>query len=483
MKHILMKFAAACVLATIAGHLTFGRANYRKTGNDQPNFTGIWHGTLDAGSIKLRLVLKISSAADGSLVGTLDSVDQRRHDLPINSITQNGAAIRFEMKSTNAVYEGKLSSDQQEIIGEWKQSSAVLPLIFKRTENPFALSRPQEPKKPYPYQEEEVVYENKKDKVTLAGTLTLPRLEKPVPAVLLITGSGSQDRNETIMGHKPFLVLADYLTRRGIAVLRVDDRGVGGSSKGKPTDTNENYADDALVGVEFLKNRKEIDSRKIGLIGHSEGGIIASLAAAQSKDVAFVVMLASPGIPGDKLLDMRTARLMRANGASEELIAQTRLLQKLAVAFQKEENPGSQAADSFRAQGERIIKEMPDEQKARMSEYLKLMLTRPAWYRYFVAYDPRPTLKKLRVSVLAVVGEYDLQVPPKENLIAIAEALKKSGNKDYTTVELPRLNHHLQTSETGSPDEYGKIEETISPVALTLVADWILERTEKSLNR
>lgn len=481
MKRTLINFAAACFLTAIAGHLTLLLADYRRAG--QANFTGNWHGTLDAGSAKLRLVLKISSAPDGSLVGKLDSVDQRRFDLPINSITQNGTAIRFEMKRPNAVFEGKLSFDQQEIVGEWKQSSAVLPLTFKRTEDPSALSRPQEPKKPYPYAEEEVSYENRSDKVTLAGTLTRPRLERPVPAVLLITGSGSQDRDETVMGHKPFLVLADYLTRRGIAVLRVDDRGVGGSSKGNPTDTNENYAEDAISGVEFLKNRKEIDSRKIGLIGHSEGGVVASLAAVRSKDIAFVVMLASPGIPGDELLDLRTAGLMRANGASDELVAQTHRLQKLAVAFQKETNPSDSAASKLRAEGEIIINEMPENQRARMSEYLKVMLTRPAWYRYFVTYDPRPTLKKLRVPVLAVFGEYDLQVPPKENLSAVASALKQGRNKDYMTIELPRLNHHLQTSETGSPDEYGKIEETISPVALILITDWILERTVQRINK
>jgi pimeloyl-ACP methyl ester carboxylesterase len=190
-------------------------------------------------------------------------------------------------------------------------------------------------------------------------------------------------------------------------------------------------------------------------------------------------MLASPGIPGNELLDLRTPALMKASGAGDEFIAQTRWLQNLIFAFLKEETPNAQTVEKVRAEGSRIIAEMPEDQKERMNGYLNLMLTRPAWYRYFVTYDPRRALRRLRIPVLAVNGERDLQAPPKENLSAIAEALKAGGNKNYKTVELPQLNHHLQTSQTGAPDEYGQIEETISPLALELVADWILKRTVK----
>lgn len=471
MKRTLRQLGLLSLTILTVGHTFFGSTD-RNTKSLESSVVGNWQGTLDAGSIKLRLVLKVTSS-DGVLTGTLDSLDQRRLDMPISSITQNGAVIRFELKNPNAVFEGTLSSDGQEIPGEWKQGAAVLPLVFKRTEKPATFSRPQEPKRPYPYAEEDITYENTKDKVTLAGTLTLPRDQQQVPAVLLITGSGSQDRDETVMGHKPFLVLADHLTRHGIAVLRVDDRGVGGSSKGKPSDTSDNYADDALAGVEFLKNRTEIDPRRIGLIGHSEGATVATIAAVRSKDVAFVAMMAGSGLPGYEVLDTRISRLMKANGADDKLIDQTRRLQNLLTDYQKIRNPSAKDAGKVRVEGEKIISKMPDAQKDRMTENLRLMLTQPEWYRYFVTYDPRPNLKKLRVPVLAVIGDNDLQVPSRSNLYAIAKALKAGGNKRSTTVELPRLNHHFQTSKTGSPNEYGEIEETISPTVLTIVSDWI----------
>lgn len=450
------------------------------------NPAGNWLGVLDAGGTKLRLLLKISVGADNSLRASLDSIDQGASDLRVDSIVQTGSSVRAELKALGAVFEGKLNDAGTEITGSWGQGGSVFPIVFKLGAEVAAPRRPQEPKKPYPYAEEEVVYENRQDKVRLAGTLTIPRGQGPHPALLLITGSGPEDRDETVFGHRPFLILADYLTRRGIAVLRADDRGVGGSSKGAPaTDTSENYAGDALAGVEFLKTRKEINARQIGLLGHSEGGMIAPLAAIRSKDIAFIILMAGPGVPGDQLLEMQAALLLKANGADDELIAYNRRLQQLMIAILKTEKSDRAAETRLRTEMPKLIASMPEEKmkalgitEEAMAGQFRMMMS--PWFRYFLLYDPRPVLKQVRCPVLALTGERDLQVPPKQNLPAIAEALKAGGNPDFTTMELPELNHLLQTSRTGSPNEYAQIEETMSPKALEIIADWIIKRTTAS---
>ncbi|MCI0525239.1 MAG: alpha/beta fold hydrolase, partial [Acidobacteria bacterium] len=278
--------------------------------------------------VKLRLVLKVSKAADGSLTAKADSPDQGATDLPVDTISLQDGVARFEMKRLLAAYEGTLNKEASEIAGEFKQGALSVPLTLKRTAKPTALYRPQEPKKPYPYDEEEVGYENKRDGVKLAGALTLPRGKGPFPTALLITGSGPQDRNDSLLGHKPFLVLADYLTRQGIAVLRVDDRGVGGSTGSVPNSTTENFAADVTAGIEFLKTRKEINSKQIGLIGHSEGGLIAPMVAAQNNDVAFIVLMAGTGLTGEEILYLQGALILKANGASADQLAKQRATQE-----------------------------------------------------------------------------------------------------------------------------------------------------------
>src|SRR5262245_56724139 len=284
------------------------------------NLEGTWEGALDVGAMKLRLALKVTKAADGAYAAKLDSLDQGANDLPVDVISLKDGAVHFEMKRLQAVFDGKLNAENSEIAGQFKQGGATHPLTLKRLAKPTTLNRPQEPKPPFPYDEEEVSYENKRDGVKLAGTLTLPRGKVSSPAVILITGSGPQNRNEELLGHKPFLVLADYLTRQGIAVLRVDDRGVGGSTGSVSNSTSENFAADVLSGIEFLKGREGINPRQIGLIGHSEGGLIAPMVAAQSNDVAFIVLLAGPGLPGEEILYLQGAAILKASGASAEVL-------------------------------------------------------------------------------------------------------------------------------------------------------------------
>lgn len=457
----------------------------RQTPGSQTSGQGIegnWLGTLAAGGITLRLVLKVSKGPDEKLTGKIDSLDQGANNLPIDTLVFQNARLRFEMTPLGASYEGTMSKEGTEISGEWKQGGATLPLVFKRTDKAPTLNRPQDPQKPYPYDEEEVVYENKKDQIKIAGTLTLPRAKGPFPAVLLLTGSGAQDRNETVMGHRPFLVLADYLTRKGIAVLRVDDRGVGGTTRGTPYDTGENYAADALAGIEFLKIRKEINPKQIGLLGHSEGGMIAPMVAAQSKDVAFIVMIAGPGLVGDRLLLMQNELLSQAGGLSEETRAQSRTVFTRIFAILKEEKDNAAADKKIRAALDQQLSQMTEAQKQAFAPIKAVidaqigMYVTP-WFRYFLTYDPRPILMKVKGPVLAINGERDLQVPADENLAAIADALKAGGNKDHTVIKLPGLNHLLQTSKTGAVSEYRTIEETIAPAALETIANWILKHT------
>jgi hypothetical protein len=338
--------------------------------------------------------------------------------------------------------------------------------------------RPQEPAKPYPYREEEVAYENKKAGVKLAGTLTLPLSDGPFPAVLLITGSGPQDRNATVAGHRPFLVLADYLTRRGVAVLRMDDRGVGGSTGSVMESTTADFAEDVLLGVEYLKARKEINPRQIGLIGHSEGGAVAPLAASRSTEIAFIVLMAGPGLVGEKLVHLQRESIARAGGVPEDKIARTRAVEQKMLAVVKSEKDNAAAEKKLReivgqamseAAGVRITGAVIEAQ-------FKTMLS--SWYRFFITHDPVPALKKVKCPVLALTGERDLQVPPNENLPLIAKALAAGGNSDFTIMKLPKLNHLFQTCQTGTYAEYSKLDETIAPFVLETIGDWILRRTK-----
>lgn len=325
--------------------------------------------------------------------------------------------------------------------------------------------RPQTPVRPFPYKEIAVDYDNiLQPKVHLAGTLTVPPGKGPFPAVLLITGSGVQDRDETLVGHKPFLVLSDYLTRRGIAVLRVDDRGAGGTTGGTPDDTTNDFVTDVKSGVQFLKGRPEIDRRKIGLIGHSEGGLIAPLAARDNPDVAFAVLWAGTAVRGREVIIEQVRRVAASNGASPDKVdaagEQERKLVDAIASAQDNESAYQAAIKVVSPDGP------PPEALAR-----NIRRSSGAWFRNFVNYDPAPTLRALRIPVLALVGGKDVQVVAAQNTPALKAAL--AGNPRGKVMELPGLNHLFQTAGTGSPAEYGKIEQTIEPSALKIMGDWV----------
>jgi uncharacterized protein len=464
--------------------LTLKRVDKLPTVNKPPpsKLEGVWLGTLKVGVQELRLGFSVV-ATPSKLTATLNSLDQGVDGVPVQEVTEKDGAVHFGLPSIKATFEGKMNKEGTEIVGEWKQGM-TFPLTLKRVSKLPTAKRPQEPKRPFPYREEEITYENKKAKVKFAGTLTLPKGDGPFPAVVMITGSGPQNRDEELLGHKPFLVIADYLTRRGIAVVRVDDRGVGGSTGDNDSSTTADFAEDALAGVEFLKGRKEIDAKHIGLIGHSEGGLVGPLAASMSKDVAFVVMLAGPGLPGDEILIEQNKLILKAAGASKDDIDRQLKWLSMALPILKQEEDAKVADKRIRAELAKW-KEAAGEKDKAMADFVSTRekavgTLNTKWFRFFLSYDPRPALRKVQCPVLALNGEKDLQVPAKVNLEAVAKALKEGGNKDYTVKEFPGLNHLFQTCKTGGIQEYGSIEETMAPVVLETMGDWILARVKKN---
>ena len=445
---------------------------------------GIWQGALDVGGSKLRIVFHVVNAGGESLGGTLDSPDQGALGIRLSKVTVRDDSVLFEVAAIGGAYEGRISGNRTTIAGRWKQSGAALVLTLSRTATAIEVRRPQEPKPPFPYRAEEVSYENRTEGVKLAGTLTLPKAGGPFPAAVLITGSGQQDRNEEIAGHKPFLVIADYLTRRGIAVLRVDDRGVGGSTAGLSGATSADFATDVRAGIDFLKNRRDINPNSIGLIGHSEGGIIAPMVAAQSPDVAFVVMLAGTGFTGDQVIERQLQLIEEADSVPPAKVKSDVELSKALHAIVNSGNDSAAIDTRLREHlrttisewGEDLRKNGIDPEKTIEGQTKSLLQT---WIRYCLAYDPKPALGKVRCPVLAMGGALDLQVPARENLGAIEHALKNGANRDCTIKLLPGLNHLFQHAKTGSPREYAQIEETFAPEALTAMGDWIDEHVKK----
>jgi len=339
--------------------------------------------------------------------------------------------------------------------------------------------RPQEPKSAISYDVEEVKYSNVTANVTLAGTLTLPRSENPSPAVLLIAGSGRIDRDETVFGHKPFLVLADHLTKQGFAVLRFDKRGVEQSTGNYDVATTEDFAADAMAGVEYLKTRKEIDAERIGLIGHSEGGLIAPMVAVKSNDVVFIVLMASPSVTGEAILYEQETIISRALGVTEEQLSHQLDFQQQILSVIKKESDIEKSEELLREIVAKELVNLPKEDQQPSAEAIKDQMKRcnSRWFRFYLTYDPIISLKHLKIPVLVINGELDSQVSPKQNLPVISKILEEAGNRNYRIIEFPKLNHFFQTCETGSILEYGKIEETIAPRVLDTLSSWMLEIT------
>ncbi|PIF71717.1 S9 family peptidase [Flavobacterium sp. 2] len=428
--------------------------------------TGQWNGLLKVPNGQLRVVFHVNKTENG-YNGTMDSPDQKVTGIPLGKVAFENSILKLEIPSAQISYEGALNKDNI-VVGKFTQGGQSLELdLSKETIQKQVYARPQEPQKPYPYYTEEVKFENKTDNVVLAGTLSLPKKEGNFPAVILITGSGRQNRDEELLGHKPFLVLADYLTKKGITVLRFDDRGAGESTGDFSKASTIDFSKDVQAGVDYLKTRKEIDKKRIGLIGHSEGGLIAPIIAGNSKDIDFIVLLAGPGLRGDVLLLLQTELIERQSGVSNEEIKKRQEILKgaydLVVA-------SSANDENFKNSVSTYFNSKFDENQAKAATN---QITSNWWYT-FIKMDPAVALAKVKCPVLALNGSKDLQVPAEVNLQVIEKTLAKAGNKKVTAKILPNLNHLFQECKTGSPDEYEKIEQTFSPVALEEISSWVL---------
>lgn len=438
------------------------------------SLVGTWEAMLDVGAMKLRLVLRFKEE-NGKLTGTLQSPDQAPPEFPLSNVSFRDGRAHFELPAVGAVFDCAL--DEGRLVGTLSQGGRIFPITFSRVDKPTERERPQNPVPPFPYLVEDVTFRRDDVDVTFAGTLTYPETGGPFPAVLLISGSGAQDRDETLFGHKPFWVLADYLTRLGLAVLRVDDRGVGGTTLGADSDlvTTEVLVQDALAAVAFLKDRPEIDPARIVLLGHSEGGLIAPLAAVAEPSLAGIVLLAAPGQVGELVILEQTQLLGQAAGVDPKTLADFRALQEKLFAVVKEETDAQVAGERIRdiladaaAVGLPAVPVGDDD----IDSQIKTLLS--PWFRFFLVHDPLPVLRQVRCPVLALNGEKDLQVA-SHNLAAVRDALLEGGNTDVTAEVLPGLNHLFQPCETGFTLEYAQIETTIAPTVLDMIGAWLVE--------
>lgn len=477
MKTHCTNLSIVMAVALVMGPVTIPAAAAERENRATQDIEGIWSGAVEIpGEDVPPIIFRIIRNLDGQLNAYVESPDQV-HRIRASRVTFTSGNLRLDVEEIGGVFEGKAAADNLTIEGKWTQAGQSFPLVAKRAKEQARPNRPQEPKRPYPYDEEEVVYENKAAGVKLSGTLTLPRMKGPLPAVRLVGGSGALNRDDDCSGHRTLLVLADYLTRRGLAVLRVDKRGVWKSGGDYDTATTKDFASDVKASIAYLSSHKDVDASKIGLIGHSEGAMIATMLAAECPDIAFIVLMAGAGVPLDKLLVTQKCLYAKADGASDDKIAVLRKWYERFYAVAVEEKDDQAAKNKIR----RMYNELADGEKqalgwseAKLNDEIKSVLG--PWWRYLLAFDPRAFLTKVKCPVLAIIGQKDLQVAPNENLRGIERALKEAGNRHYVVRELPSLNHMLQTADTGAESEYAQIEETIAPIALEMMANWILKQ-------
>lgn len=450
-----------------------------------------WSGSVELpGGILLEFTVLLTDDS-----GTISIPMQGAMDVPLSDVSTADGHLRFTIRmegapeSTHARFDLEVADDGRTAAGLLRQGGGEFKVSARRLdegETPAPMRRPQEPRPPFPYESHDVTFRNDTAGVTLAGTLSIPGTPGPHPAVVLISGSGPQDRDESILGHRPFLVLSDYLVRRGIAVLRHDDRGVGGSTGSFAASTSDDFATDAMAAIAYLKQRPEIDAGRIGLAGHSEGGIVAPMCAAQSDDVAFIVLLAGTGVPGSEILEVQGRLIAVAMGKSEE---EARRGAQGSVEIYRSITDGGtreEILEQIKSLAVRQIQESPEgptlspeevDHRAEVVANSSIDQVMSPWFIRFLRLDPREYLVRVKCPVLAINGTVDLQVHHEQNLPEIEKALRAGGNQDVTIVALPGLNHLFQHSETGSPSEYSRIEETFAPEALELIASWIRQRT------
>ncbi|HAA16076.1 MAG TPA: alpha/beta hydrolase [Cytophagales bacterium] len=443
------------------------------------DMSGTWKGLLEISSMQLEVFFNLKKTEDG-YSGTMDVPTQGAKGLPLDKVEVSDNQIVLGFSGAGITYEGEYQGDEL-IAGTFHQGPVSEPLNLTREEQAAPeLERPQEPKGPFPYTVEEVTIPNEAAGLSLAGTLTLPEGDAPVAAAILISGSGPQNRDEELMGHKPFWVLADHLTRNGIAVLRYDDRGVGQSTGEFQGATSQDFSTDVAAVMSYLKTRAEIDPNLIGLVGHSEGGLIAPLVATDYEGVGFIVSMGGPGVTGKEIILEQQRLITAAQGVPVAILDANKDFHNGAIDIVLANEDAEEAMDKLEAHAETVI-----EKYAHLPGFAQLVPAELAegtyqqyggdWFRYFLVHDPAPLWEQVECPVLSVIGENDLQVPAEMNTTAIEQSLKEGGNQDFEAIILPGLNHLFQESETGSPAEYATITQTMSPSALEAITEWILE--------
>ena len=473
MKSKILLVFATLLLASNA----FGQNGFK-----QEVLIGTWLGKLHVQNFEMRLVFNISVDANGVLTSTMDSPDQGANGIKMGKLEFKSGKLKINAPAILAYYEGTLVS-KDSMNGNWFQSGQSFELPLKKQREEFSIRRPQEPMPPFNYKIEEVKFKNEKANHTLAGTLTIPESEGPFPAVILISGSGAQNRNEEIFGHKPFFVIADYLTKRGIAVLRYDDQGVGASGGSQMNTTSEDFSFDAEAAFKFLKSDSRINLDAIGFAGHSEGGLIAPMVISRNPEVGFFISLAGPALIGSEILLLQSKALGIANGGTTEIIQKELDQNKALFEILSSENNNVKAKEQMKAtilaslkNDDKSQEEIEKEVKAFDQGFPLVVIN---WMRYYVKTDPADFLYKIKCPVLVLNGDKDLQVVSKENLKAYEVIFKDTGLNDFKLVALKNHNHLFQNCNTGLPSEYSKIEQSFSPEALEIMALWIEERFVK----
>jgi pimeloyl-ACP methyl ester carboxylesterase len=424
---------------------------------------GDWNGTLSIGEAKLRLLIHFTEDVNGDLSGHLVSVDQDAMPIALTNIVFSGQSLTFDVPNIGGRFAAVWDPERAAWVGDWLQNGKLPLVLYQGKPIKQVRVRPQEPRAPFPYQVQEVALAVAPG-IELAGTLTLPIGNEPTPAVVLITGSGPQNRDEELFGHRPFLVLADFLTRRGVAVLRLDDRGTGMSTGEFAKATMLDFAKDIKGAVAWLSRHRRVVPAQIGLIGHSEGALVASLVAAEDPTISFIVLLSGPGVNGEDILISQIETLGKLSELSDDQIASK-------IRSIKRINSAIFLAQSTKETEMSIREIMTDERLEADIIAAQLPMVTSPWYAHFVRYDPRNALEQLRIPLLAINGQNDAQVVAKLNLPSIRAAT--SNNKRAKVIEFEGLNHLLQTSKSGNPSDYEKIDETIAPVVLKTVGEWI----------
>lgn len=451
----------------------------------QDALAGVWQGELSLGPRHLTIVLRIEREEAG-WSATMDSPDQGATGIPVDSVAvESGGVVRLHVGAIGGRYEGRLGEEGAVLRGRWMQRGRSIPLLLRPVEVADAPSRPQEPQGEVPYRVESVRIPVSGGGVELAGTLAAPPGEGPFPAVLSVSGSGAQPRDGDVAGHRPFLVMADRLARRGVASLRLDDRGTGASAGELASTSLARSADDALSAVRWLAGRGAVDPDRVGVLGHSEGGLVASMAAARSAEtVGFVVLLAPPAVPADRLMPAQHRAIGEAAGLPEAVIRrQNRVTRRIFSIVRDEPDPDAALEEIHRAVEEaaadlperhrRAFRRLMGRSRAAEMAYARMTTVR---FRSYLALDPDTVHARLEAPVLALYGSRDLQVPPRQNLPELAAQLARAPVEDVTLRVVAGLNHLFQTADSGLPSEYGRIEETTSPAALGTLVEWIAAR-------